>query len=272
MIRPHHARTSGSRIVYGVLSRLVAIAAVAYLVVPLVLIIPISFSSGTTLSYPVPGFSLRWYQSVLEPYPWMFAFRNSLYIGLTTTVLATVLGTLAAYGFTTAGFRHKNLVTAFILGPLIVPTVITALSIYFFMADLGLLGSFPALVLAHTVIAVPFVFITVTASLQSFDRTAVRAAVSLGARTIEAFLTITLPMNLPGILSGALFAFITSFDDVVIALFLASPALQTLPRQLFSGIREDFDPSAIAVSTLLILLSVLLYATAQVLKRRDSDR
>jgi putative spermidine/putrescine transport system permease protein len=148
-----------------------------------------------------------------------------------------------------------------------VPVVITALASYFFMARLGMLGSYAALIVAHTVLAIPFVFITVTATLQGFDRSIVKAAISLGASPLKAFFTTTLPLNLPGIFTGAIFAFITSFDDVVIALFLASPTQQTLPRQLFGGLRDQMDPSLIAIATLLIALSVIFFTTINLLRR-----
>jgi putative spermidine/putrescine transport system permease protein len=238
-----------------------------YIVAPILVIVPISFSSGSFLNYPLPGFSLKWYATILEPYPWMFALKNSFVIGLATTVIATVLGTLAAYGFSSVEFRLKPLIIAMITCPLVIPVVITALASYFFMARLGLLGSYAAIILSHTVLALPFVFITVTATLQGFDRTVVSAAISLGASPLRAFLTTTLPLNLPGIFAGAVFAFITSFDDVVIALFLASPAQQTLPRQLFGGLRDQMDPSLIAIATLVIAVSVVLFSTIGFLQR-----
>ena len=138
--------------------RILVLFGVAYIVLPLASVIPISFSSGTFLNYPLPGFSLQWYRAVLAPYPWLFAFKNSLFIALLTTVLATVLGTMAAYGFTNAEFRFKPLLMALVTGPLVIPVVILGLSAYFFMARVGLLGSFTAIVLTHTVIAIPFVF------------------------------------------------------------------------------------------------------------------
>ena len=201
--------------------RLIVGLCILFIVAPILVIVPISFSSGSFLNYPLPGFSLKWYATILEPYPWMFALKNSFVIALATTVIATVLGTLAAYGFSSVEFRLKPLIIAMITCPLVIPVVITALASYFFMARLGLLGSYAAIILSHTVLALPFVFITVTATLQGFDRTVVRAAISLGASPLRAFLTTTLPLNLPGIFAGAVFAFIASFDDVVIALFLS---------------------------------------------------
>jgi putative spermidine/putrescine transport system permease protein len=255
------------QLVWYVGYRLIVGLCILYIVAPILIVIPLSFSSGSFLNYPLPGFSLKWYATILEPYPWMFALNNSLIIALATTVIATVLGTLAAYGFTSVEFRLKPLIMVMITCPLVIPVVITALALYFFMARLGLLGSYAALIISHTVLALPFVFITVTATLQGFDRTVVRAAISLGASPLRAFLTTTLPLNLPGIFAGAVFAFIASFDDVVIALFLASPAQQTLPRQLFGGLRDQMDPSLVAIATLVIALSVVLFASISFLHR-----
>jgi len=240
---------------------------VLFIVAPILVIIPISFSSGSFLNYPLPGLSLKWYATIIKPHPWMFVLKNSLIIASATTVLATVLGTLAAYGFTATEFRLKPLLMAIFTCPLMIPVVIIALASYFFMARLSLLGSFTALILAHTVLAVPFVFITVTATLQGCDRSIVKAAITLGASPLRAFMTTTLPLNLPGIFTGAIFAFLASFDDVVIALFLASPTQQTLPRQLFGGLRDQMDPSLIAIATLLIALSVIFFTTINLLRR-----
>jgi putative spermidine/putrescine transport system permease protein len=265
MLRNSHI--SAMQRIWFIGHRLIVGLCILFIVAPILVIVPISFSSGSFLNYPLPGFSLKWYATILEPYPWMFALKNSIVIALATTVIATVLGTFAAYGFSSVEFRFKPLVMAMIMCPLVIPVVIMALASYFFMARLGLLGSYAALILSHTVLAVPFVFITVTATLKGFDRTVVRAAISLGASPLKAFLTTTLPLNLPGIFAGAVFAFITSFDDVVIALFLASPAQQTLPRQLFGGLRDQMDPSLIAIATLVIAVSVVFFATISFLQR-----
>ncbi|MCP4327194.1 MAG: ABC transporter permease [Alphaproteobacteria bacterium] len=237
-----------------------------FLLLPVLVVVPLSFSAGSFLNYPLPGLSWQWYETVLEPYPWVFAFRNSLVIAIATTVLATILGTLAAYGLVAVDFRFKGAVVALIISPLVVPVVIVALATYFALAGLGLLGTFSALVLAHTILAVPFVFITVTAALQRFDWVYVRAAQSLGASPLRTFFDTTFPMTLPGVIAGAIFAFVTSFDDVVVALFLSSPATLTLPRQLFSGIRDQLDPSIVAAATFLILVSVALLATVEFLR------
>jgi putative spermidine/putrescine transport system permease protein len=239
-----------------------------FLVVPIAIIMPLSFSSGSFLSYPLPGLSLRWYETVLQPTPWLVAVKNSLLIACGATLLATVLGTMAAYGLSLGNFPGRGLVIGLLISPLIVPMVIVALGIYFLFARLGLSGTFTGMILAHAAIGAPYVVITVSASLRGFDRRLVLASASLGARPITTFLTVVLPLVAPGVASGALFAFMTSFDEVIIALFIASPAQFTLPRQLFAGLREQLDPSIIAISTLVILFTVALLVLYEILRSR----
>ncbi len=239
-----------------------------FLMAPVLAIIPLSFSSGGYLLYPLPGLSLRWYQEFLGSARWMMALRNSMVIGVSTTVLAMLLGTLAALGLSQWRSRWKPLVLAVLLSPMVVPVVITAVGLYFFFAPLGLTNSFPGLILAHTALAVPFVVVTVSATLQGFDQTLVRAAASLGATPLAAFRTVTLPLILPGIASGALFAFATSFDEVVVVLFMAGPDQRTLPREMFAGIRENISPAITAAAALLTLFSVALLAAVGALRRR----
>jgi len=263
------AHMTPSQRLWHILVRLAAGLGFAFLLVPILIIVPISFSSGSFLNYPLPGFSLKWYEAALAPFPWLSSFQNSLVIGVATTVLATSVGTLAAVGLQTLRFRGKALLVAFLISPMVVPLVITALALYFFFASVELLGSFTGMILAHTVLAIPFVVITVSATLQGFDQTLVRAAQSLGANPLSAFRTVTLPLIMPGIVSGAIFAFITSFDEIVVALFIASPEQFTLPRQLFSGLRDQLDPSIVAVAVMLIGLSTLLIVVVEVLRWRS---
>lgn len=244
--------------------------ACAFLVLPILAIIPISFSSGSFLVYPLPGLSLQWYENVLRPVPWLNSLKNSLIIACGSTVLATALGTMAAYGLTLARFPGRGLIVAIVLSPLIVPIIIVALGVYFMFARIGLHGTFLGLILAHTALGVPYVVITVMASLQGFDRRLVRASESLGATPLTTFRDVTLPLIAPGVISGGLFAFITSFDEVVVALFIASPAQFTLPRQLFAGLRDQLDPSIVAAATLLILFTGLLLGAFEVMRRRTS--
>ena len=241
----------------------------AFLLVPILIIIPISFSSSSFLNYPLPGLTLKWYEVALSPFPWLSSFRNSLVIGIATTIFATALGTLAAVGLQGLQFRLKPLLMAFLISPMVVPLVITALALYFFFASIQLLGTFTGMILAHTVLAIPFVVITVTATLQGFDQNLVRAAQSLGANRLAAFRTVTLPIIMPGVASGAIFAFVTSFDEIVVALFIASPGQFTLPRQLFAGLRDKLDPSIVAVAVMLIALSTVLLVTIEILRWRS---
>lgn len=217
----------------------------------------------------MPGFSLRWYETVLQPFPWLSSLKNSLIIASATVVLSTTLGTMAAYGLTMASFPGRSILIGLIISPLIVPLIIVALGVYFMFARTGLYGTFTGLILAHSVLAVPFVVITVMASLKGFDRRLVRAAASLGASGFRSFFDVTLPLIMPGVLSGAVFAFITSFDEVVVALFIASPAQFTLPRQLFAGLRDQLDPSIVAVATLLTAVTIVLLIVLELLKRRS---
>ena len=243
-------------------------AVLVFLCAPLLLIMPISFSAGSFLSYPLPGLSLRWYEKLLDPYPWIFAFENSLLTALLTTALSVVLGTSAAYGLAIADFRAKKYIIALILAPLAVPVVITGLAMYFFLVSSRLYGSLLGLVIAHTAIALPFVVITVSATLQGFDRSLVRAAASLGCPQVRTFFSVTLPLILPGVVAGGVFAFATSFDDVVIALFASTPSMLTLPRQMFSGLRDQLDPTLVAVACVMTVMSVVLMVIVDLLQSR----
>jgi len=245
------------------------VAVLFFLLVPILAIVPLSFSSGNFLTYPLPGFSLRWYEELLTSEKWLPALRNSMIIGVSATILATILGTLAAIGLSRARFPFKPVVMALLLSPMIVPVVITAIGVYFFFAPLGLSNSFTGLIIAHTVLGAPFVVITVSATLAHFDVGMARAAASLGAPPLTAFFRVILPLIMPGVASGALFAFATSFDEVVVALMIAGPEQRTLPREMFSGIRESINPTITAVATVLILTSVVLLVCLELLRRRS---
>jgi putative spermidine/putrescine transport system permease protein len=241
----------------------------AFLLAPILVIVPLSFSAGEFFIYPLPGLSLRWYRDLFTNPIWLNAARNSLIVGGSTTVLATVLGTLAALGLAGARFRGRTTVMALLISPMVVPLVITAVAAFFFYARLNLVGTYLGLILAHTTLALPFVVITVTATLQGFNANLVRAGASLGGSPPYVFFTIVLPLILPGVVSGALFAFATSFDEVVVALFLAAPEQRTLPRQIFDGVRQSITPTVTAVAAVLILISVLLMAALEWLRRRN---
>ncbi|MCL6284166.1 ABC transporter permease [Ruegeria sp. 2012CJ41-6] len=228
---------------------------IVFLVLPIVAIIPLSFTSDSLLSYPMPDWSLRWYRELMDSPAWTRALKNSLIVAVGSTCLATVLGTLAAIGLNRRSCPWPILITAFLTTPMIVPVIITAISSYFFYSRLGLTNSFAGMILAHTILGAPFVVITVTATLKGFDQNQIKAASSLGARPIYAFRTVTLPQILPGVVSGAVFAFVTSFDEVIVALFVAGSQQITLPRQMFSGVRDNLDPTIAAVATLMVLVT-----------------
>ncbi|MDR6289518.1 putative spermidine/putrescine transport system permease protein [Inquilinus ginsengisoli] len=248
---------------------LVGGAGLLFLIAPILAIIPLAFNGGSFLTYPLDGFSLRWFEEFFTSDRWMGALANSLVIGSATTALATVLGTLAALGLNHAPLRFRGLLTGLLLSPMIVPVVIVAVGLYFAFAAVGLTNSYAGLILAHTALASPFVVITVGATLQSLDLNLPRAASSLGAKPTTTFFRVTLPLILPGVVSGALFAFVTSFDEVVVALLLAGPGQRTLPREMFNGIRESITPTITAAATILIVVSTLMLIAIEALRRRS---
>jgi len=253
----------------------IAVSAVvfAFLIAPILIIVPLSFSGDPFFSYPIEHWSLRWYAALFGDDPqallWQRAVVNSLSIGLSATLLATILGTLAAIGLWRRRLPFANVMTALMLSPLIVPIVVTAIGMYYFYARLGLIGSYTGIILAHAALGAPFVLITVSATLASFDQTLLKAGAILGAGPVRVFRMIMLPLILPGVVSGAIFAFATSWDEVVIVLFLAGPQQHTIPRRMWSGMRDNLSPTIIAAATLLILLSIALMLTLEWLRRRS---
>jgi len=226
-----------------------------FLVAPSLVVIPMSFSAAELLSFPPPAYSLRWYREFVARPEWRLAAWNSVLVAVLVTALATALGTLAALGLVRGRVPARRLVTAVFLMPLIVPAIVTAVAVYGLYARLRLTGTVPGMVLAHTVLALPFVVINVSAVLQGLDPRLEHAARSLGASGARTFWLVTLPLIRPGVLAGALFAFITSFDELVVALFVSGIEAVTLPVQMWSGIRFEINPTVAAVSTLLIVLS-----------------
>lgn len=247
------------------------VAMMIFLVGPTLAIIPISFSSTSFLSYPLEGFSLQWYRKVLAPTPWMSALKNSLIVGAGATSLALVLGTLAALGLARNNLPGRSVLLGYVILPMIVPVVISGVGMYFLFARLGLTATFTGLVIAHAVLGLPFVVVTVAATLRTFDPNLLRAAASLGASPSRTFYTVTLPLIAPGVISGGLFAFIASFDEVVVALFIGGPAQRTLPRQMFDGIRDNIDPSILAMSTLLVMVSIGFMSLMGIVQARRAD-
>ncbi|MDQ8754974.1 ABC transporter permease [Sphingosinicella sp. LHD-64] len=261
-------RTRAQRIGRGVLIGFCALV-FAFLVLPTLAVIPISLNPSAFLVFPTEGLSLRWYAALFESPAWTQAFRNSLMVAVATTLIATPLGTLAAIGLARMRSRLKPLLIGLFAAPMVVPVIIVAIAFYFLFAPMGLVNSFVGLVLAHTVLAIPFVVVVVHASLQGFDFEVLRAASSLGARPHTVLLRVLAPLIAPGIAAGAVFAFMTSFDETVVALFVAGPDQRTIPLQMFEGVREQISPTITAAATLLVLLSTLLLGTAELLRRRS---
>lgn len=280
-----------------------------FLIAPILVIIPLSFNAEPYFTFTPAmrsldpdGFSLRWYESLLtfgmqnpsaEGWAfwsdawtnanWVKAAKNSIIIGVFSTIVATVLGTLAALGLSRPEMPFRRAIMAILISPMIVPLIITATGMFFFYSNpcellvlVGLdpqcgrlAGTYLGVILAHATLGIPFVIITVTATLVGFDQSLNRAAASLGASPRRTFFKVTMPLILPGVISGALFAFVTSFDEVVAVLFIAGPDQQTIPRQMWNGIREQISPAILAVATLLVIFSIALLTTVELLRRRS---
>lgn len=247
-----------------------------FLIAPILVIIPLSFNVQPYFTYTremltldPDGYSLRWYRDFWNSAAWMNSIRNSVIIGVFATLIATVLGTLAALGLSRKEMPFRGLIMGLLISPMIVPLIISAAGMFFFYSSIGLAGTLPGVIMAHAALGTPFVIITVTATLVGFDHSLTRAAASLGASPTTAFRKITMPLILPGVISGALFAFITSFDEIVIVLFLAGVEQRTIPREMWSGIREQISPTILAVATVLVLFSIALLTTIELLRRRS---
>jgi putative spermidine/putrescine transport system permease protein len=237
-----------------------AVVLLSFIILPLLIVVPMSLSSSNALAFPTSGYSLRWYAELWADQRWPNALWNSLVIGLTTTLLSCILGIPAAVGLAWGNFPGKKLIYLIIAAPLVVPVVIVGVAAFSFFAALGLVGNKLSIILTHTAMAVPVMLTTVVASLSTFDRTLVRAAASLGAGTMRTFVKVILPLITPGVITGAIIAFIISFDEVVVASFLSSGSERTLPRMIFSGVRESISPAVAAAAVLLIVFSAILLA------------
>ena len=249
-----------------------------FLIAPLFVIFPLSFSHDEFLVFSdemkrldPEGFSLRWYKDMIygTKNPWGLAAKNSIVIAIISTIGSVIIGTLAAVGLSSRHMPYKGLIMAVLISPMIVPLIISGVAIFFFMAKAGLAATHTGIVLAHMILGTPFVVITVTATLSGFDHSVTRAAASLGSNPVNTFMKITLPLILPGVISGGLFAFVTSFDEVVVVLFLAGLENTTIPIQMWTGLREQLSPTILAVATCLIILSTLILVTAELLRRRS---
>jgi putative spermidine/putrescine transport system permease protein len=249
-----------------------------FLIAPLFVILPLSFNaeqyihfSAKMLALDPDGFSLRWYEDMIygTKNPWGLATKNSLIIAFFATIGSTILGTVAALGLSSRHMPYKAAFMALLISPMIVPLIISGTAIFFFMAKVGLAATHTGIVLSHIILGTPFVVITVTATLSGFDHSVTRAAASLGSNPVNTFMKITLPLIMPGVISGGLFAFVTSFDEVVVVLFLAGLENTTIPIQMWVGLREQLSPTIMAVATCLIVMSTLILVTAELLRRRS---
>ena len=249
-----------------------------FLIAPLFVILPLSFNaeqyihfSAKMLALDPEGFSLRWYEDMIygTKNPWGLATKNSLIIAFFATIGSTVLGTVAALGLSSRHMPYKAAFMALLISPMIVPLIISGTAIFFFMAKVGLAATHTGIILSHIILGTPFVVITVTATLTGFDHSVTRAAASLGSNPVNTFMKITLPLIMPGVISGALFAFVTSFDEVVVVLFLAGLENTTIPIQMWVGLREQLSPTIMAVATCLIVMSTLILVSAELLRRRS---
>lgn len=252
------------------LVRFMAALSFAFLIIPLIVLVPISFSSGTYLSFPPPGFSLKWYRRYLADPAWLDATWRSIEIGLATTALSLAIGIPLAFGLVRGRFYGRKLLENGISAPMIVPHIVISIAIYGMFSKLGLIGEWYGVALAHTVLALPFVVIVLVAGLRDFDTTLELAARGLGASPVRSVLTVTLPILAPSVYSAALLAFITSFDELVVAMFLAG-ANMTLPKKMFDTILTEIEPTVAAVSVLqIVLVTGLLILSSRLRARPDT--
>lgn len=245
---------------------------VSFLMAPTLVVVPMSFTASNSLTFPPEGFSIRWYEKMLTDPQWSTGFVNSAQVAFLTALLATTLGTLAALGTVRGRFPGRSAVNALILSPLIVPVIIIAIGMFSVFVSWKVAGSIVGLVLAHTALAVPFVVINVATSLRTMDRNLELAAQSLGAGPVRTFRRITLPLILPGVLTGGLFAFITSWDEVVVSIFLTSARFRTLPVEMWEQVRQVVDPTVAAVSTTLLAVTTTVLLLAFVVRRQAPVR
>lgn len=249
----------------------------AFLIAPMLIVVPLSFNAEPyftftegMLSLDPDAYSLRWYRNIIGDSQWRLALVNSMVIGISATIIATVLGVLAALGLASPLMPGRQVVMGLLISPMVTPIIVSAAGMFFFFSELGLGQTHLGLILAHAVLGTPFVVITVTATLSGFDVNLSRAASSLGAGPLVIFRRVQLPVIAPGVIAGALFAFATSFDEIVTVLFLGGLDQRTLPRQMWAGIREQISPEILAVATLLMVFAVLFLVTVEWLRRRGA--
>jgi len=247
-----------------------------FLIIPILVIIPLSFNAQDfftftpeMLRFEAEGYSLKHYRDFFTNSDWQNALYNSVRIAPVATVLSVGFGTLAAIGLSQSHVPFRATIMAILISPMIVPLILSAAGMYFFYSRIGLQGTYWGVVLAHAALGIPFVIITVTATMVGFDKSLTRAAANMGAGPTTTFFKVQMPLILPGVISGGLFAFITSFDEVVVVLFVGSAGQKTLPWQMFTGLREQISPTILAVATILVGISIMLLTTVELLRRRS---
>jgi putative spermidine/putrescine transport system permease protein len=267
--------TTGQRVwYYGF--RVICGIIFVFLIMPILIIMPLSFNAEDfftftpgMLAFEAEAYSLKHYADFFGNPDWQQALRASVSIAPMATLLAVTFGTLAAIGLSQSHVPFRGAIMAILISPMIVPLIISAAGMYFFYSRIGLQGTYWGVVLAHAALGTPFVIITVTATLVGFDRSLTRAAANLGADPVTTFFRVQMPLIVPGVVSGGLFAFITSFDEVVVVLFVGSAGQKTLPWQMFTGLREQISPTILAVATILVVISIALLTTVEILRRRS---
>ncbi len=252
----------------SVLKASFAVAVALFLVLPLLAILPLAFTSGIFLSYPVEGVSLRWFEELGTSSVWLRSIVNSLIIGVSVTALAVALGTAAALGMRRSLVPLSSVLRTVFLLPMVIPAVVLGVGLQILLTPLGLANSYLGVIFSHTVLCVPFVVVSVSASLAGMDRNVEKAAESLGAAPVTVFRRVTMPLAAPGILTGAVFSFATSLDEVVLTLFVAGPNQRTLARQMFSSIRENISPAVAAAAFVIVIGTVAMAGLLAVLRSR----
>ena len=278
---------SSSQVLWHYVFRIVCGIIFIFLIMPILVVMPLSFNSQDfftftpeMLKFEPEGYSLKHYRDFFTNNEWQRSFKNSLLIAPVATVVSVSLGTLAASGLSQSHVPFKRAIMAILISPMIVPLIISATGMFFFYSHVGnfledRIGldknfvGYVKVILAHSVLGIPFVIITVTATLVGFDSSLTRAAANMGANPVKTFFKIQMPLILPGVISGGLFAFITSFDEVVVVMFVGSTNQKTLPWQMFTGLREQISPTILAVATILVAISIALLITLEMLRRRS---
>ena len=238
-----------------------------FLIAPILVIIPVSFNTSNYLDFPPKGFTLKWYASYFNDPIWMSSTWRSFRIALWVAFLSSVIGTCAAFSLVRGRYPGKDFFMSLLICPLMVPIIVKAVGFYYFFSHLRLVGTELGLVLAHTCTGLPYIVVVVSSGLVTFDINLEKASLNLGANRLRTFFKVTFPIIRPAILSGALFAFFSSFDDLIIAIFLCGVKAITLPKKMWDGIRFELNPTITAVASLLILVSILILLFIEILRR-----